>query len=287
MNTIRVLITRTADAAGALYQELTSGFAGSGFDLEISCVPVRVASFAQDCLASASLPQLLAGEFDWLTFTSANGVLGFARLADSLSCSAMDLKGTARIACVGKSTAKALDAQGVTPDFVPAVQDAQHMVSDWPVSDSHHSVLCIQGSNARSTLVEGLKGWGFDAIPFTVYTMEEFPALSPLVSHTGKKPILPELPMHDVLPLLPRTQLLIATAPSLLREIYEEYRGHGGGSETFPPVVAIGNTTAEEARTLGLQVTVAEHPQPVFLAKAAKSVADLQFQCAKLPTNTE
>lgn len=287
MADFRVIITRTADAAGALIEELTSGFAGFSGNLDIICAPVRVAAFEEASLASSPVHQLQDGGFDWLTFTSANGVLGFARLAGELGISVSKLAGAAKIACVGKSTAKDLAQRGLTPDFVPDIQDAAHMVSEWPslslvsgeATAPAERALCLQGANAKPTLADGLTKLGLLTETLTVYRMEKFPAPATLAPQPTTEPKVPELATADVLPLLSTTDAVIATAPSLLTELVKDYRHIGG--EDFPTVVAIGNTTGETARQLNLKYVVAEHPQAKFLTKATKSLADLHFQDAK------
>lgn len=287
MASFRVLITRTADAAGALIEELTSAFAPSAHRLEMVCVPVRVAAFEEACLVSEELSKLREDGYDWLTFTSVNGVRGFARLASELGLTPFELAGKSRVACVGKTTAQSLKKVGFTAVFVPETQDAAHLVASWPALDAALSVLCIQGAQARPTLVEGLSQGGMRADTLTVYRMEKFPAPAPLASCTATEYRVPELPTAAVLPFLPDTQVLIATAPSLLAELYEEFRQAGGSAGAFPPLVAIGASTAAEARRLGLEHIISEYPQAPFLAKAAQTLADLHLQGSQEPTHAE
>lgn len=284
-----MLVTRTAQAAEPLYRELIGGLAVPGQTFELVCAPVRVAAFEVACLTDPSLEALARGDYRWVTFTSANGVKAFVLAQEELGRSPLQGLGGAQVACVGKTTARVLSEHGISPAFTPNIQDAAHMVSGWPEGSLHAAnprVLCIQGSNARPTLAQGLTRAGWQVTTCTVYRMETYPSANPLTPSTDSGLPLQEMEVGAVLPELSRTGAVLATSPQLLTELFEAYRTYSLGAETspnFPPVIAIGASTGARAAELGLSYTIAEHPQTPYLVKAIKSLANQQNQGAEHP----
>src|SRR6185369_11227976 len=104
-----------------------------------------------------------AGEFDWVIFTSANGVQAFFAELRSQGADARRL-GRARVAAIGPATAERLRAVGIEPDLVPeeyrgeAVADA--------IARGHGgrlqgvSVLLPRAEVAREALPEMLNALG-------------------------------------------------------------------------------------------------------------------------------
>lgn len=87
----RLLITRSREQADKLLRALAAA------GIESVCVPVTRTEFVR----GDELPELSG--FDWIAFTSANGVRGFARL---LSASATSLSSHCHLACLGEATAE-------------------------------------------------------------------------------------------------------------------------------------------------------------------------------------
>jgi uroporphyrinogen III methyltransferase/synthase len=65
-----------------------------------------------------SLDRVIQAKYDWLVFTSTNGVASFFQRLFALGKDVRALAGT-QIAAVGQSTAEDLRARGVNPDLVP------------------------------------------------------------------------------------------------------------------------------------------------------------------------
>ncbi|MDO4917052.1 MAG: uroporphyrinogen-III synthase, partial [Rothia sp. (in: high G+C Gram-positive bacteria)] len=193
----RIVITRTPDAAAELITELTeelSALRSDGMGVcsdgspEILCVPVHEAEAVSDApreRAMELLAQVRAGEFDALTLTSKNGVRALAVLATERGIDLAQMLNPVQVACVGESTANELQQLGVRVDFVPSVQDAVHMVKQWPSTHIAQRILCVQGANARPTLEQGLTSLGHSVTCATVYTMSEFPARAPLSARSS------------------------------------------------------------------------------------------------------
>ncbi|MBU1003980.1 MAG: uroporphyrinogen-III C-methyltransferase [Proteobacteria bacterium] len=67
-------------------------------------------------------------EYDWLVFTSVNGVLKFWDQLDAMDLDTRVLGGR-KVAAIGPATAEALVARGVRPDFVPPKYVAESVVA--------------------------------------------------------------------------------------------------------------------------------------------------------------
>lgn len=298
------MITRTPDAAAELISELTvelshqrsdgMGVCSDGIP-EILCVPVHeaeVVSGAPRERALELLTQVQAREFDALTLTSKNGVRALAALATERGIDLSQILKPVWVACVGESTANELQQLGVRVDFVPSVQDAAHMVKQWPSTDVSQRILCVQGANARPTLEQGLTSLGHSVSCATVYTMSEFPARAPLVANASLQTQAPLKADRDFLGLIPRPltevaatlnarDVVIATAPSLLGELFSAWAKQQPGEpsgQNFAHVIAIGATTLRTAEKLGCSATLSATPQPADLARATLKFVKNTFE---------
>ena len=149
----RVLVTRTRQQASALSALLASRGA----------VPVELPVIAVEPLDSvASLDKSLAdiSAYQWLVFTSANGVgLFFDRLtARGLDARAL---GGVRLAVIGPGTARALQEHGIKADFMPESYVAEALAAGLaPMLASGDRVLLPRAEGGRSVLIEELQKAG-------------------------------------------------------------------------------------------------------------------------------
>lgn len=108
------------------------------------------------------------GSYNWITFTSANGVRGFfgeffKKFEDIRSI------GLARIACVGKATAREVAKYRLKPDIVSEISAAEALADEMGNFETLENlkILCVEGNMARGELLKKL-GNEYNAIVDTV-----------------------------------------------------------------------------------------------------------------------
>ena len=108
--------------------------------------------------------------FEWLVFTSANGVRAF--FADGLTRAGLDSRALAglRIAAIGPGTDRALGRQGLRADLVPERFVAESLLEAFPdPSGPGARVLLARADVARDILPEGLAARGYEVDVLPVY----------------------------------------------------------------------------------------------------------------------
>lgn len=257
---MRVLISRTPESAAALTQGLCRGAQEHGLSLELIYAPVHQAVLRQPEHWSQIRQALLAGDYAWVTITSANTVRALVELAGEADRTLAGLLEHSRLACVGRATAQHLTAAGRVPELVPSQQDARGLIAQLPPPRKPgERILVLQGNLARPTLAEGLVHKGYEVDIATVYDMEPYPAPCALVpeSKSTAKVLRTATARKEVL----RCDALVLTAPSILTALTQGY-----AASLLPPVVATGATTAHAAQEVGLEVVTSPSPHPHDLA---------------------
>lgn len=149
----RVLMTRPEESGG----ELTRLLEERGADVIVH--PVIEIGPPEDAEPlNAALERL--GDYQWVLFSSANGVRGFF---DALYASGRDARalGAARVAAVGPGTAEAMLKYGVRCDVTPKENfRAEGLVAALADEARGQRCLSIRGSRGREVLAEGLRGVG-------------------------------------------------------------------------------------------------------------------------------
>lgn len=269
-----VLLTRSAAQGAAFARALAEECAQNGLgECRVLFAPLQQARTVEPGAEHvAALEALASGHYAWVSFTSANTVCACAELWGEDFARACASGGVC-VACVGAATARAVHAQlGLDADFQPQVQSAAGMLTEFekPVAAAA-AVLVLEGSNARPTLREGLKGLGWSVTARVLYDMVPAEQVAPgelslsaaraLVQGTAADATDPETPAPDV---------LVVTAPSRLHALLDG--APALGPESVPPVVAIGASTASACRALNLSHVQADSPSPQDLARAAVSL---------------
>src|SRR3954453_12315817 len=141
-----VLVTRPGEQAAAFVGRLKE------LGAETHALPVIAINPPEDWTA-ADLRLKRLSEYDWVVFSSANGVEAFF-----LRLAALDLRPQfgLRIAVVGPSTASALTTFGRTADFVPAVQRAEDLAAELAPRTLGKRILIVRGDRSRDVLRQEL-----------------------------------------------------------------------------------------------------------------------------------
>jgi uroporphyrinogen III methyltransferase/synthase len=239
----RVVVTRAREQAGDLIAALR--------DLGAEPVPLPVIEFRDPDDGGAGLTGAAASVamYDWLVFTSANGVHRFfAHVPDTRALA------TARVAAIGPATAVALRGYRVIADLVPGRFVAESLLDAFPAPPADGGrVLLARAALARDVLPEGLVAAGW-----TVDVVDAYRTVS------GS-------PTADQLHAATAADAIVFTSSSTV----EHYVGLSG-TERVPPVVAcIGPVTAATARALGLTVTVESdvHTVPALVEALTAALA--------------
>ena len=155
-----VLVTRSRDQASRLVELLNAAGARC---LEVPTI--EIAPPADFAPLDAALQHL--GRYEWVIFTSANGVRAFM---DRLFHMGLDVRalGRARLAVIGPATAQALRDFYLVAEVVPDTFQAEGLLEVLePKLLGGTRVLIARAEQARDVLPEGLVGLGvkLDVVP--------------------------------------------------------------------------------------------------------------------------
>jgi len=115
----------------------------------------------------------VASRWDWIVFTSQNGVEAFFA---ELSAAGRDTRslGTTQVAAVGAATAATLRAHGVTADFMPSRATGECLAAELPrVSGAR--ILFATGNLAEDRLSDALRARGGHVEKVVLYRTEPVP----------------------------------------------------------------------------------------------------------------
>jgi uroporphyrinogen-III synthase len=168
---LRVAVTRSPDRSAALVRALRDAGA------EPVLVPLIDFETAPDQGAlSAAMAGLAAGEYGWLVVSSITTVRALKQwCAERRTPLAELIPSATRVATIGPSSRKVLEAEGLAVQLAPLkVQSAAGLVELWPMGQG--PVLLPQSDIAESTLVSGLGAKGSDVRAVTAYRTVDYPA---------------------------------------------------------------------------------------------------------------
>ena len=214
----RIVITRPAEKARRLADRLRS----------LGAVPIEFPTVKIEPAESGPLDAALRAldTFDWIVFTSANGVEAvFARFA----AAGKDARAVAarKVAAIGPVTAQALRAKGVEPSLVPG-EYVDEAILDALGDVRGKRFLLPRADIAREALADGLRGKGAAVTEVAAYR----------TVGVGGPP--PDLSGADAVTF---------TSSSTVRHFLAS-----GAAVGRAKVVCIGPVTAATARELGLTV---------------------------------
>ncbi len=151
----RIVVTRTRQQAGVLTRRLRD------LGADVMELPTIRIEEPRNRMAFGELVQD-CHTYDWIVFTSPNGVDAFFAMFDKLYQDARSIGG-ARIACIGPGTAEKVRARHLAVDLMPeknfvaeglvkAFKDHQNM--------EHVSVLWVKAEETREVVASGLAALG-------------------------------------------------------------------------------------------------------------------------------
>ena len=184
--------------------------------------------------------------YDWIIFTSGNGVTIFFETLQALGKDAR-VFGSAKIAAIGSGTAAKLSEFGVKADFIPGVFTSKELGRQLTACTNLRGkkVLLLRSKIASNELVELLTGAGAVVQDVAVYTaVEEKSECAWLIEEINKG----------------RIDWLTFASPSSVNGFFEQVRSDLVNSANVK-VASIGPVTSERLQTLGLRVdvTAADH----------------------------
>jgi uroporphyrinogen III methyltransferase / synthase len=108
-----------------------------------------------------SLDLAVDARFDWLVFTSTNGVTAFF---ERLFAKGKDVRALAgvRVACVGDTTAAALRAVGLAPDLVPEKFMSSALIPHFGDDQKGVRIAVVRAAEGREELIEEMRRRGAD-----------------------------------------------------------------------------------------------------------------------------
>lgn len=146
----RIVITRPRAQAAEFYQRLAALNAYPILFPMIEIAPPQDFTALDNALASLAT-------YDWLVFTSVNGVAAFWKRLDAWGLT--NPKGLPKIAAIGPATARTIAAHGVTPSLIPHTFRAHHLAHALG-EVAGRRVLFPRSDLAHETLAADLRGRG-------------------------------------------------------------------------------------------------------------------------------
>ncbi|MCH7556244.1 MAG: uroporphyrinogen-III C-methyltransferase [Planctomycetes bacterium] len=197
-------------------------------------------------------------EYDWIIFTSGNGVTIFFEALQGLGKDAR-VFGSAKIAAIGSRTAAKLSEFGIKADFVPSVFTGKELGRQL-ISYANlrgKKVLLLRSQLASNELVEILDKGGAEVQDVAVYTaIEQKSECVWLIEKISNS----------------RIDWLTFASPSAVNGFFEQIRSDLINSAKVK-VASIGPVTSERLKTLGLSIdlTSTDHTLDGLLDAIEKS----------------
>jgi uroporphyrinogen-III synthase len=226
----RVVVTRPEDQAEGLCSRLRALGAEPVEFPVIAIAPPEPGGPLDQAIARLS-------SYDWLIFTSVNGVECFwerLEASEALAAGPVQLA-AAKVAAIGPATASALRRRGVQVCLVPAEYRAEAILDE--IGDvAGQAILLPRADIARPALADGLRARGAQ--------VDEVPAYRTV-------PATPAAAAFEA--LRAGVDVITFTSSSTVHSFVAQTEGLSYGD---PLVACIGPVTATTARGLGLRVDV-------------------------------
>jgi uroporphyrinogen III methyltransferase/synthase len=230
---LRVLVTRARQQASALSSRL----------IELGAVPIEYPTIEIQPLTDPSTLDQALGEveqFEWIVFTSTNGVEAFWERLIGQGKDARALAG-ARFCAIGPSTAAALKAHGIIADWLPREFVTASILDGFRHYDLEGDrVLLARADIAPPALADGLREQGAVVSDVTAYRTTP--------SEESRERLLAALEGRQI-------DVVTLTSSSTARNLVAGVDGRLDLLKGLT-IASIGPVTATTARELGLHVQV-------------------------------
>ncbi len=236
----RVLVTRARAQASELAERIEEL---GGEPCEFPVIDIAMPT-DEAAVKKAEAALLDAESYDWLMFTSVNGVEFFMAWLQKLG---LDIRRfyRARIAAVGPKTAAALLARGLVSEQIPAKFQAEGLLEQLASELlTGQKVLLPRGDLAREVLPRELEAKGLFPVEIDVYETKLAEPVDELALHWLK-----EKEVHVI------TFTSSSTVTNLLEMLRRSGVEHPAHWLEGIPIISIGPLTSQTARDAGLKVT--------------------------------
>lgn len=230
----KILVPRSKKQASVLSKRIT--------DLGGIPIEVPLIAFREKHLTDEVIVSLKQQVYDWLVFTSHNGVEVFFEEIKRL-----DIALTAKIAVIGEKTKNTVSYYGYQAHFIPSEYVAEQFVQEFVSNlEKGQHILIVKGNRSREYLAEELKASGFqveEAVLYETYFPNESEEL--LVEEVNKNDL----------------DVLLFTSSSTAHhfmQIIKKY--HLVDKLRSCMVISIGPITTETLESYGLHVTITANP---------------------------
>ena len=231
----RILVTRSRAQAS----RLTAGLEDLGADC-LEAPAIRIQPPADNYAALDKAIGSLA-DFDWIIYTSANGVEHFFSRLSEAGLDSRSLCGK-KICAIGSATAQALEKHGIKADIVPKEYRAEGILSAmYGKLKEGDKVLLPRAAEARSILPEELKRQGADVVVA--------PAYETVAGEADGTALAEELANSSI-------DAVTFTSSSTVKNLLKLLGDNASELLKNVKIAAIGPITAETCKKNGLQVTV-------------------------------
>ncbi|MGC9333886.1 MAG: uroporphyrinogen-III C-methyltransferase [Anaerolineae bacterium] len=229
----RVLVTRTREQASLLSARVRALGAEA---IELPTIHIAPPEDWEELDGAISALR----DYDWIVFTSVNGVAYFWQRLRSAGQDARALHGI-RLAAIGPATAAALEERGLQADYVPDEYVAEAIAAGLEAVRGKQ-ILLPRADIARPALVDLLRKRGASVVEINAY-----------------RTLQPEVDTEELRKLLSRITVATFTSSSTVRNLASMARQAGldlSQALAHATVACIGPITAGTARDLGLAVGV-------------------------------
>lgn len=160
---LRIAVTRPREQAEKLEVALRERGAEP-----VRCPTIRIAAAGEDASLRRAAEEL--SRYDWVVFTSANGVRRFWEELEAGGRDASAFRGT-RVAAIGPGTAAALKRHGLEADLVPEEYVAESVADSLIAREelAGKRVLLPRASGAREVLPDRLRSAGAEVDQLVAY----------------------------------------------------------------------------------------------------------------------